>query len=309
MNISNLRRVVQVFVRAVFLLAISQTVVMTVAATEAPLLRFSYIQTGTSAGAQEAMVVASGSWFTRRTLSHGAILVEHPAGSFLFDTGLGQSIDGQFQENPWWAKQLFAYKNVVPARAQMAAQGYDVRRLMAIVPSHLHWDHASGIVDFPGVPVWIQPQELAAARLGGPPSFLAAQIGNLEIRWKEYTLIDPPFLGFDRSLDVFGDRSVVLVDLSGHTAGQVGLYLELPAGERYLFVGDATWTVKGVRDNSPRPVFVSWLVDVEHDKAASDAVITQLSALMKKDPALVIVPAHDELIAAKLPLFPQFSDE
>ena len=53
------------------------------------LLGFSVITTGASAGSLEAMVVDGGGYFTVRKLVHPAVLVEHPNGTLLWDTGLG----------------------------------------------------------------------------------------------------------------------------------------------------------------------------------------------------------------------------
>lgn len=279
-----------------------------VAGAEPATLQFSYLPVSASHGAQEAMVVESGSWFTQRNLSHGAILVEHPKGTFLFDSGLGREVDAQYAENSSWARMLFGYTPVTPVIDQLESQGFDVHNLMAIIPSHLHWDHASGLVDFPGIPVWIQSAELDAAKAGHPPAYLDAQINDPRINWVPLELDNTPFLGFPRSKDLFGDARAVLVDLAGHTPGQVGLYLAPDNGHRYLFIGDATWTYKGVEENRPRPGFVQWLVGVDADPEATRAQVAFLHALHQKEPELVIVPAHDEWVAASLPHYPQFSD-
>ncbi|ABC33254.1 Zn-dependent Hydrolase, including glyoxylases [Hahella chejuensis KCTC 2396] len=272
-------------------------------------ISFSYIETGASSGAQEAMVVSSGSWFTRRKLSHGAVLIQHPDGDLLYDTGLGRQVDAQFEVNPWWARALFAYDKGVPVADQLAATTYDVRRLKAIVLSHLHWDHASGVADFPGVPIWVQQKEYDAALEGAPPAFLHSQLEGPNIDWRFLTLGDTEFKGFERSLDVYGDGSVVLVEIPGHTRGQLGLYLTLNAQTRYFFIGDATWTLKGVRDDSPRPGFVRWMANLNDDDGLTQRMVTQLHNLQQVEPDLTIVPAHDELIAADLPHYPEFSSQ
>ena len=56
--------------------------------------------------------------------------------------------------------------------------------------------------------------------------------------------------------DVFDDGSVLLLPLQGHTAGQVGMLLTLPSGQRYLFTGDTTWTLEGIQQPADR----SWLL-------------------------------------------------
>ncbi len=64
-------------------------------------LRLSVIPTAVSSGAAEAMVVSGGRWTTERHLVHAAVLIEHPKGRFLFDTGLGRQTAEAFARNNW----------------------------------------------------------------------------------------------------------------------------------------------------------------------------------------------------------------
>lgn len=278
-----------------------------IAAAAPDTVRFSFFETSQSKGAQEAMVVEDGSWFTRRHLSHGAILVEHPEGTLLYDTGLGTQVDEQFAVNSWLARQLFAYTEPSPVLTQMQQHEYPVEQLDAIIPSHLHWDHASGLVDFPGTPVLVQKEELEAARAGEKPGFLQSQISSDTLDWQYIELRDEPFLNFDRSLDLYGDGTVVLVDLSGHTSGQVGLYLKISDTEQYLFIGDTTWVLEGVMNNQPRPGLIKLVANVDGNEEQARRRVSQVYRLRENHPELTIVPAHDERVAATLPHFPAFS--
>ncbi|MDX1757054.1 MAG: MBL fold metallo-hydrolase [Marinobacter sp.] len=278
-----------------------------IAGAAADTVRFSFFETSQSKGAQEAMVVEDGRWFTRRHLSHGAILVEHPQGTLLYDTGLGTQVDEQFAVNSWLARQLFAYTEPAPVLTQMQQHQYPVSQLDAIIPSHLHWDHASGLVDFPGIPVLVQKEELDGARAGEKPGFLQSQITSDAIAWQYLELRDEPFLSFDRSLDLYGDGTVVLVDLSGHTPGQVGLYLKLSDTEQYLFIGDTTWVLEGVVNNQPRPGLIKLVTNVDGNEERARRRVSQVHRLLESHPELTLVPAHDERVAASLPHFPAFS--
>jgi glyoxylase-like metal-dependent hydrolase (beta-lactamase superfamily II) len=270
-------------------------------------LSFSVIQTAQSSGTSEAMVVQSGDLFTWRKLEHVAVLVRHPKGDFLWDTGIGTKIEAQTEIFSFVERLLFRIENVKPARRQLDANGYDVKKLIAIIPSHMHWDHASGIEDFLDVPVWIQQESYDEAIAGQPSSFLRSQYANETVNWQILNLADQVYQGFSKSFDIYDDGTAVLVDISGHTHGQLGLFLTTDSGKRYFFIGDTAWTIKGIRENKSRPAIVEWLVGVDTDIEKNARVLEKIHHLSKKDSELIIVPAHDELQIKKLPFYPEFS--
>jgi N-acyl homoserine lactone hydrolase len=100
-----------------------------------------------------------GSLFERRDFSMAGVLLKHPKGDLLIDTGFGGHIDEQFHALPAIFRAITFYSLWQPAAEQLRAAGYDPKSLHAILLTHSHWDHVSGLPDFPGVPVWITPQE------------------------------------------------------------------------------------------------------------------------------------------------------
>ena len=270
-------------------------------------LKFSVLVTAESSGSLESFVVADGSWVKKRKLVHTAVLVKHAKGDFLFDSGIGKEFEDQMSVFSFFERQLFKIENVRPAKQQLAQEKYDFNRLFAIIPSHMHWDHASGLEDFKGVPIWLQRISHDEALHGEPPAFVQSQYDDAELQWTYLDMMRSEYEGFSKSLDVFNDGSVVLVDLTGHTDGQLGMFLNLPSGARYFFIGDTTWSELGVRQNKPRPKFVDWLVGVDTDYELNSLVIEQISKLNLSKPDITIVPAHDELVVKKLPVYPDFS--
>ncbi len=267
-------------------------------------LSFSFITTSYANPTAEAFLVKGGRLWHQRALVQGAVLVQHNDSLFLYDAGLGKNIDAQFAEFSWLGRKIFAHSAVTPVAEQLQAAGIPLTQIDFIVPSHLHWDHASGLPDFPDTPVWVQSQELAAARAGTRPSFLPETLTE-SVNWQAISLPARPFLGFERSLDVFGDGTVFLVNLPGHTAGQLGLYLEMSGNERYFFIGDASWTVKGIQNNKKRSWLIKRLVKLNDDEQQTQDTLDLLHELSLQDPDLVIVPVHDEQQVATLPQFPQ----
>ncbi|MEH6449713.1 MAG: MBL fold metallo-hydrolase [Oleispira sp.] len=272
--------------------------------TQAP-FRISLIHTAQSAGSPEALVVEGGSWTKIRKLLHGSLLIEHPEGNLLFDTGLGRQIDQAFAHNSWWQRQLFAYENVNPALDQMQAQGLSEQHVSAIILSHLHWDHTGGLPDFPNTPVWVQPQGLDQAQhRAHRPAFLPELLENAQ--WSELALSKQEYFGFEQTLDIYQDGRLILVDLSGHSEGQVGLFVNLDSGRQLFFIGDSSWVIEGIKENKPRPSIVDLISPVDWSREMNDDVIEKIHNLSLKNPALVIVPAHDEIVAKKIAKFPQY---
>lgn len=265
---------------------------------------FSLINTGQSAGSSEGLIVSGGDWFKKRQLVHNAVLIQHEQGDLLIDTGLGREVDKQVAAMSWLNQQLFAYTKTVPVIDQLQQQGYDFNRLKAIIPTHLHWDHASGIEDFKALntPVWVQKNELETAKKHAPPAFIQSQFDDPAINWHFIELNNTNTLGFAASLDVFDDGSVILIDMSGHTHGQLGVLVN----NEYLFIGDSTWSIAGVNNNVGRSALVKWLVDLNYDQQQSDNLVEKLHQLSIENKKLVIVPAHDEIVAATLPRYPKF---
>jgi glyoxylase-like metal-dependent hydrolase (beta-lactamase superfamily II) len=101
-------------------------------------------------------------------------LVKHPKGDLLIDTGFGRNIDAQFRTLPFAVRAITFYNLWRPAADQLRDVGYDPESLRAILLTHSHWDHVSGLLDFPGVPVWVTPQEHEFIRQSGDMNFLQA---------------------------------------------------------------------------------------------------------------------------------------
>lgn len=271
-------------------------------------IAFSSIITGYSRGALESTVVDQGSWFAIRQPVHQAIYIRHPKGDLLYDSGLGERTVAALEEQPWLDRQLLSVKDVSSVKAQLTEVNLPLDQIKGIIPSHLHWDHTGGLPDLAGIPVWGQAAGIEyALNKGDEPAFLKAHLVP-EILWQPIELSETPYMGFQRSMDIYQDGSLVLVGLEGHTPGQLGLFINLPDGRRYFFIGDTTWTMTGVEDNLPRPALAQWLLKVDHNLEKNNQHINRIHQLHKQYPELVIVPAHDQFVVKTLPQFPIFSN-
>ena len=257
----------------------------------------------------EALFYRGGSWFTPRVGAHSAVWVKHPRGNLLFDTGLGANINRQFSEGmPFWQKPFMAYKNHHAARTLLADE-FKNNPLSKIILSHLHWDHASGIKDFPDVEVWTTQQEYKSATDQNAPAgvYIPSQYSGAATNWRFIQFNPVAYENFEQSLDVYRDGSVVLVPLPGHAAGAIGMFVNLQSGKRFFFSGDTTWALEGFQIPAHKFWASSWLVDQDPDETGR--AILKVRRLMHEYPQMRVVPTHDDKAQAAIGFFPKFIHE
>lgn len=238
-----------------------------------------------------------GSFTDERRFAMSAAWVRHPAGDLLIDAGFGRNIDVHFRMMPAFFRAFTAYEKGRTAREQLEAMpGYDRSRLRILL-THAHWDHVSGADDFPGVPILVPPEERRFVRDGGWITGVARAVRGA--RWEEYRFEGGPYLGFPRSHDLHGDGSIVVVPAPGHTPGSVVVFVAVPGGRRYAFVGDLVWQREGITEREERPWLFRSLAD-EDPEGVRESIL-RMSALVRRFPDLVLVPAHDARGLADLP--------
>ena len=230
-----------------------------------------------------AFAFTGGSFRDKRPFAATAIVVMHPKGDLLIDAGFGSDIAAHVHAQPWFARA--PYRATGTASEQLDASGYDRARLRGVLITHSHWDHVSGL-DQLRVPIWANAGELQyAANARDGKVFRTVSQGH-EIH--RYEFGNAPYLGFPSSYDVYGDGSVVVALAGGHTTGSVIVFVTLPAGQRYAFIGDVAWQVEGIRKPAQRPLLMRKLADVDAGQVREDLLrVASLAGLMQ------VVPAHD----------------
>jgi Zn-dependent hydrolases, including glyoxylases len=247
---------------------------------------FKIYRTG-EAHTKEAAIVEGGSVTKSMTLVHSALLIKNGERYVLFDTGLGSQIDQQFKDMPLFVRPFFAYQKIKPAAEQIPTEVQS--KIEKIYLSHVHWDHASGISDFPKICVAINEAESGLLkninRLNTFPSQFSYQPTYCNYEWENKSIH-----GFEKSYDIFQDGSAILVPLPGHTKGSVGLFLK-SKGAEYFFVGDLTWNRKALLTGKHKFFLASKIVD--QDRKELLKTLNKVKKLAEENKDLIIVPAHD----------------
>lgn len=269
-------------------------------ADDIPTPRVALLRTGMVAFSPEAVVTAGGRWLHNSPTVHTAVLVQHPQGNLLFDAGLGSRIREESADMPWWWRPLLQYQPETPARQQLDATGIAVTRIFL---SHGHWDHVSGVRDFPDAEVWLPQVERDYLRQDGPPRVFPSQARDPQIRWQALHFNNGPYRGFEASHDVFGDGSVVLVPTPGHTPGATSMFVNLSPTKRLLLVGDAIWRLTEAQQGSHKAWPAHLFADRQREQ--TDASIARISAAMA-EPGTTVIPTHDFELQQTLGFFPDW---
>ena len=246
-----------------------------------------------------------------------SVLIERDNDLVLFDTGIGTRIDQEMRPLIYWGN-LFFHRCIM--RTQFMPQrdalmhrlprlGFQPSDVKNVIISHLHWDHAGGMRDFLNAHFIVNGKEWNfATQLAGVQLYKNAFIkeqfceSGLDIELME-TYPSKPFLNFPASHDIFGDGSMVLVDLPGHSPGLMGLYVTMPSGRRFLFSADTFYFPEGLEQRMPKSALMQSLVSESPEAGSS---INRVYELMNSDPELVIVGSHDYGLPGRYDLAPKY---
>ena len=228
-----------------------------------------------------------------RVIAHSAVLIRHPRATFLYDTGLCADVYTYLVNQPLlFRKTLANFTLERPLHDHLVRLGIGYGDLDFALLSHLHWDHVSGIPDIPGVPLRINRVEYDAARYGllEANNGLVAELmcdNSLEY----FECAGPAYEGFRSSHDLFGDGSIILVPLPGHTAGNTGMFINRSNGSRVFLIGDAAW----VSENYVRPATMHPFIwsGVTSDDATARETLIQLHRYAIHHPSVPLIAMHD----------------
>jgi glyoxylase-like metal-dependent hydrolase (beta-lactamase superfamily II) len=166
------------------------------------------------------------------------ILLKHPKGNVLFDTGCHPSAasDPEGRWGPLAKVMMPIMARETNVLTELQAVGMEPDEISFVICSHLHPDHCGCNQFFQMATVVVHAQELAAAKEPG-----ATNAGYLPADWDH----PMPMRVIDKETDLFEDGRIVLIPLPGHTPGTMGALVQLDRDGQFLLASDAV----GLRAN------------------------------------------------------------
>lgn len=159
-----------------------------------------------------------------------AYLIEHPEGAVLIDSGMGS--DSDFLNR--------AYRpRIVPLAEALEGSGCRISDVVALVNSHLHFDHCGNNRQLRGVPTWVQRTEIEAAR---EPHYTIRE-------WFDFEGAALRIL--DGEVELL--PGVRLIPTPGHTPGHQSVLVE-GGGQRVLIGAQAAYRLEEWREGADPPV-------------------------------------------------------
>jgi glyoxylase-like metal-dependent hydrolase (beta-lactamase superfamily II) len=215
-------------------------------------------------------------------------LIEHPKGLVLVDTGLNPGVRadplGYWGEAARMVRPSLAEGEDVAA--QLKRRGFDPSRVRYVINTHLHVDHAGGNPLVPKGQYLIRREESEAAYDASGKSQVGTYIrGEFDHR-DRHVLVDSD------ELDLYGDRSIIVLKTAGHTQGHQSVMLRFAGNRKVVLAGDACF-MKEQLATQEVPGFV-W------DAGAYRSSLARLAELAARDCAL-FVAGHDPLEWERLP--------
>lgn len=226
-------------------------------------------------------------------------LIKHPQhGYFLFDTGYSTRFYDTTRFFPYrllrWATpvRITQQENAVEQLRSMKIHPSEVK----IILSHMHVDHVGGVLDFPDAQIIVNKAEWEFTRRSSWRLFKDFYIKKLfdKIALEQVQLIDferaEAYGPFPQAVDLFQDRSMILIPLPGHALGQMGLLLHTEGGKRYFLIADAVY----VRDNYREGIGGGGISRFAHyDYSLYQSHFSFLQRLEQENSELIILPSHD----------------
>ena len=247
------------------------------------------------------LLLTARTWTPPRPIN--AYVIEHREGVVLFDTGqdIASVTDpAYFPGGPtgylYDRLAQFAIEPDETLTAGLRRLGHAASDVHTAILSHLHQDHIGGLPELRGSRIMLADTEWRdmSKPLAAQRGFLRSHIELPGLRWDRVTpepLGDPSLAPFTDGHDVFGDGSLILLPTPGHTAGSVSLLVRRAGHPPLLMVGDLTYDAD---------LLAAGHVPGAGNRRAMHRAVDLVNEFRRRNPDLVVLPAHDPGAAQRL---------
>jgi glyoxylase-like metal-dependent hydrolase (beta-lactamase superfamily II) len=221
----------------------------------------------------------------KRKLTDSCYLIQHGADYMIWDTGLPAGLKGA----PLSDSDPLSPTLTTTVVEQLAALKVDPKQIVLVGISHYHFDHVGQAADFPQAKLLIGKADFEALKtepvpFGADPKALAHWLKD-----------GAPSEQVSGDKDIYGDGSVTMLSMPGHTPGSYALLVRLAKKGPVLLSGDVVHFEEQFKANGV-PSFNT-------NRADSLASMERIQKAAKALKATLVVQ-HDANDIAKLPAFP-----
>ncbi len=227
-------------------------------------------------------------------------LIEHPTlGPILFDTGYSSHVIQLCRRFPYFLYSLITpirFENNLSAAQQIQKFGYRPEEIKHIILSHFHPDHMGGVKDFKNALFYCSKKayshlkKLSFFKAVRELFFADLLPSDFDTRTHEIETnpFHLPFETFIEGFDLFGDQSIMVINLPGHARGQIGIFLKT-ASQTVLLAADACWQSDNYMNlEHPHPLAKSAI----NDYPIFCSTLHKLQKLKANHPEIEIIPSH-----------------
>ena len=179
------------------------------------------------------------------------LLIESEKGLILVDTGLGlKDVEHPKERITTFSRQLLrpSLLKKETAHSQIKELGFEPKDVTHIILTHLDFDHAGGLDDFPHAEIHVMNAERRAAshrfNFQTRNRYSPSQLTHSKY-WNTYFPEGERWFGFQSVRDLEGlPPEILLIPLHGHTEGHAGVAIQtdqgwlLHAGDAYFYRGE-----------------------------------------------------------------------